>query len=82
MLENSFKHATHERLKGKYHRPDWWAAAPLSAHDQAKVSKATGEACRDKSWPSADDVAAQLTLCTTSLSFIAILLPITRRFTA
>jgi hypothetical protein len=60
-LENSFRHAVHERLKSQYHQPDWWAAAPLSAHDQGKVSKAMTDARRDRSRPSADDVAAQLT---------------------
>ena len=61
MLENSFRQAVHERLKSQYSRPDWWAAAPLSAHDQVKVGKATLDARRDWSQASADDVAARLT---------------------
>ncbi|MCW2936101.1 MAG: hypothetical protein JWM19_7063 [Actinomycetia bacterium] len=61
MLETSFRHAVHERLKSQYQRPDWWAAAPLSQHDLTKVTKATGDAQRERNQPTADDIAAQLT---------------------
>ena len=62
MLETSFRHAVHERLKSHYRRPDWWVEAPLTDHDLSKVSKALGDARRESNYrPGSDDVAAQLT---------------------
>lgn len=60
-LEVAVRNALHSRLRERYERADWWAAAPLTESSLWRVEQARLKfARRGGRQPSADDVVAQL----------------------
>ncbi|MBM0238287.1 hypothetical protein JNW88_16030 [Micromonospora sp. ATA32] len=60
-LEVAVRNALHTRLRARYERADWWAAAPLTENSSRLVEQARSKcARRGRRQPSADDVVAQL----------------------
>ncbi len=60
-LEIALRNAVHDQLTAKYHRPDWWAVAPLNGHDADKVqSVARDIQSRRRGIPAPDDIVAEL----------------------
>ncbi|MFD4672059.1 hypothetical protein ACFWNN_20170 [Lentzea sp. NPDC058450] len=57
-MEIGLRNALHDQLHARFHRPDWWSAAPLADNGQRLVKHAQQKA----SGVNADDVVAQLSL--------------------